>query len=169
MFKKLNPIQALRFIPQPLVIVTAGDPNDPKNRGGMTAAWASRVSWNPPLIMVSIAPSRNTLNFIRKFKCFVVNIVTPSLEEVAYNVFGSLSSRNVDKFSVAGITPKEAKTITAPVIPTASIVLECRVVNEVEAGDHIMVVGEVVDAYRMSDEKPLVHYIGMPWKITKSD
>ena len=40
------------------------------------------------------------------------------------------------------------------------MVLECKVVKMVEAGDHIMVVGEVVDAYKYSDEDPIVFIHG---------
>ncbi|MEM1702377.1 MAG: hypothetical protein QXU22_01735 [Desulfurococcaceae archaeon] len=44
--KEINPFQALDKIPYLLVIITAGDPEKPGKRGGMTAAWFTRVSWD---------------------------------------------------------------------------------------------------------------------------
>ncbi|MEM1508624.1 MAG: flavin reductase [Thermofilaceae archaeon] len=73
---KLDFKEAFSALPQPLTIVTAGDPNKPGKRGGMTAAWVSWISVNPPLLMVAM---------------FAVNIVGKSLESAAYGVFGSVS------------------------------------------------------------------------------
>jgi flavin reductase (DIM6/NTAB) family NADH-FMN oxidoreductase RutF len=156
--EELDVLTALDLLPHPLAIVTAGDPDRPGRRGGMAAAWVSRVSWEPPLAAVALAPSRYTYQLIREFKAFAVHTVSKSLEKVAMDVFGSLSGREVDKFEVAGIRPVRAERVVAPVIPSAPLILECRLVAECPAGDHVIVVGEVVKAYRDSDEKPLAWY-----------
>lgn len=163
----IDPMEALDYLPHPLVIVTAGDPDNPKKRGGMTAAWCSRVSWSPPMIMVSIAPSRYTLELIRWTKEFAVNMVGESLEDAAYGVFGTKSGRYMDKFKESGVKMGRARSIKAPIIEDATVVLECRLVKEVEAGDHVIVVGEVVDASRFKDEEPLVFLYGGSVKITR--
>lgn len=154
--KEIGVLESMEYLPHPLVIVTAGNPTDPKNRGGMTAAWVSRVSWNPPLIAVAIAPSRHTYKLIKEFKEFAVHTISKNLEEIAMRIFGSMSSRDVDKFKEAGIEPAKAKAITAPIIPNAPLILECKLVAEHPAGDHIIVIGEVVKAYQGSNENPLV-------------
>jgi len=156
--EELDTLTALDLLPHPIAIVTAGDPEKPGRRGGMTAAWVSRVSWEPPLVAVALAPSRYTYELIREFKAFAVHAVSKSLEHVAMEVFGSLSGRDVDKFEVARIRPAKARSVVAPVIPSAPLVLECRLVAEYPAGDHVIIIGEVVRAYRGSDEKPLVWY-----------
>jgi flavin reductase (DIM6/NTAB) family NADH-FMN oxidoreductase RutF len=156
--EELDVLTALDLLPHPLAIVTAGDPDRPGRRGGMAAAWVSRVSWEPPLVAVALAPSRYTYQLIREFKAFAVHTVSKGLEKVAMDVFGSLSGREVDKFGVAGIRPVRAERVVAPVIPSAPLILECRLVAEYPAGDHVIVVGEVVKAYRGSGEKPLAWY-----------
>ncbi|MEM2051063.1 MAG: flavin reductase family protein [Thermoproteota archaeon] len=78
--EKIRPMDALLYLPQPLVIVTAGDYEDASRRGGMTAAWVSRVSWSPPLLIVSIVPSRHTLELIKEYEEFVVNVVGKRLK-----------------------------------------------------------------------------------------
>jgi flavin reductase (DIM6/NTAB) family NADH-FMN oxidoreductase RutF len=156
--KDLDPFEALDLVPHPLIVVTAGDPENPSKRGGMTAAWFSRVSWDPPLVAVSIAPSRYTYELIKEFKAFAIHIISKRYEEVALNIFGSLSGRDIDKFAKGGIKPIKAQKVVAPIIPDVPIILECRFITEFSTGDHIVVVGEVVKAYRGSNELPLVWF-----------
>lgn len=155
---ELDPASAPALIPHPLVIVTVGDPDNPGKRGGMTAAWVSRVSLKPPLVAVSVAPKRFTYQLIREFKAFAIHVVSKKHEKLAIEVFGRLSSRDVDKFAKAGIQPMRAQSVTAPIIPDVPLVLECRLVAEHVAGDHVLFIGEVVKAYKGSDDPPLVWY-----------
>lgn len=153
---KLDPDSALNHLPQPLVIVTAGDFEKPSRRGGMTAAWVSRVSMSPPLIMVSIAPSRYTLELIKENGEFVVNIVGGKLEKAAYGVFGSKTGRGRDKIAESRVKARRGEETGAPILEDATVALECRLVKTVEAGDHVLVIGEVVNALKFSDEQPIV-------------
>ncbi|MDK6028818.1 flavin reductase family protein [Ignisphaera sp. 4213-co] len=154
--KSIDVFEALDLVPHPLVIVTAGDPEKPGRRGGMTAAWVSRVSWDPPLIAVAMSPKRYTYSLIKEFKAFAVNLVSKELENAAMNIFGNLSGREVDKFEKAGIKPLKAEKVVAPLIPSAPLILECKLVAEYPAGDHIIVVGEVVKAYKASNSPPML-------------
>lgn len=155
---KLNLKEAFSVLPQPLTIITAGDPNKPGKRGGMTAAWVSWVSVNPPLLMVAIVPARFTFHLIKEKREFAVNIVGKSLENAAYGVFGSMSGWSLDKFESGTIRMLEAKSITAPVLADAIAVLECKLEKTLEAGDHVLVIGHVIDSYKLKDEKPVVFY-----------
>lgn len=110
----------------------------------MTAAWITPVSSSPPLIVVAISPERLTYEYIRSTKEFVVNI--PSVEmlkDVRY--FGSVSGREENKLSKVKV--KEGRKVNVPVLADASAWLECKVINEVKAGDHILFIAEVIDAY----------------------
>jgi flavin reductase (DIM6/NTAB) family NADH-FMN oxidoreductase RutF len=164
---KLSPMDALDYLPQPLIIITAGDFENSKQRGGMTAAWVSRVSWNPPLVMVSIAPSRYTLELVEAYKEFAVNIVGERLEEVAYGIFGSKSGKYIDKFSESKVKTKKGEKIKAPILEDAIVVLECKLTKTCEAGDHILVIGEVVSATKFNNEDPIVFVYGNSAKIKR--
>ncbi|HDI46526.1 MAG TPA: hypothetical protein ENF82_01830 [Candidatus Methanomethylia archaeon] len=72
------------------------------------------------------------------------------------NRFFSALQEGFDKIARAGVEAVPAKKIKAPVIREAAVVIECKVLKEVEAGDHIMVVGEVIEAYRSGVEGPLL-------------
>jgi len=53
--------------------------------------------------MVSIAPSRYTLELVKEYGEFAVNIVGRRLEKAAYGVFGSRTGRGIDKLSESGV------------------------------------------------------------------
>lgn len=160
MMESIDVFQALDLIPYPLAIVTAGDPGRRGRRGGAAVAWLTRVSWDPPLVAVALGLARYTYELIKEFRSFAVHLVSRELEDVAYNVFGSVSGRDVDKFDLAKIVPVRARKVTAPIIGKAPLILECELVDEHVAGDHVVVIGRVVEAYRGSAEKPLVFYNG---------
>jgi len=153
-------LELIEETPHPLALVLVGDPEKPGRRGGMTAAWISRVSWDPPMISVSIAPERHTYKLIKEFKVFTINLVPKEFRDLAMNVFGMLSGKDVDKFEIANVRPHKAKKVLAPIIPSSPLILECEYVNEFIVGDHVVVIGKVVDVYKGSDSLPLVYYKG---------
>ncbi|MFZ5906367.1 MAG: flavin reductase family protein [Nitrospirota bacterium] len=106
---------------------------------GMTAAWVSQVSFQPLLLMVSIAPARYTHNLIKESGYFAINTIDEDREEYA-SVFGFKSGRKADKFQ--GISFSDAPH-GSPVLEGASAYLECKVVDTVTAGDHTLFISEV--------------------------
>jgi len=77
---------------------------------------------------------------------FVVNVAP---HEIARQVLfcGRRSGRDVDKFATTGLTSGQAQCVRPPIIEQCIAHLECRMVQEVEAGDHCLVIGEVLAAY----------------------
>ena len=53
----------------------------------------------------------------------------------------------MDKFATTGLTAGKARNVRPPIIEECIAHLECRVVQDVEAGDHRFVIGEVLAAY----------------------
>ncbi|MEW6717391.1 MAG: flavin reductase family protein [Chloroflexota bacterium] len=125
-------------------LVTVGDVEGEANI--LAIAWIMPVSVKPPLLCMSIRPGRYSYGFIQKSGEFVVNVppseITP---QVLY--CGRRSGREVDKFSKTGLTPKPARVVRAPIIEECMAFMECRVIQEVEAGDHQLMIAEVVEAY----------------------
>jgi len=130
--------------PRPAVIVVSLDSNGKPN--GMTAAWTTPVSMNPPLITVSIAPRRYTYKLIKETGDFTVNVLDANLVAEAH-LFGTCSGRRVDKFAESKLTAEKSLKVKSPHIKEALAVLECNLYREIELGDHILVVGEVLEAY----------------------
>lgn len=112
----------------------------------ITLAWAMPTSINPPLIVVSIAPSRHSYALIEETKEFVVNI--PTLKILEETLFcGRRSGRDHDKFKETNLTPLPAKKVKPPIIKECVAHLECKLYEQITTGDHALFVGEIVEAY----------------------
>ena len=113
----------------------------------MAAAWVTPVSYNPPITAVAISPERFTYRVIMESGYYAINIMD---YKYVYNVAlaGSMSGYNVkDKFSRVGLTPKNGIKIPVKVVKEAIAVIECRVRDNMEIGDHNLILGDVIHAY----------------------
>jgi len=100
-------------------------------------------SGKPSLVGIGISPKRHSYELIRRSGEFVVNVPTKKLMK-AVSICGSKSGRDVDKFVAAKLTPIKGTRVNAPLIKECPVNIECKVVKEVETGDHIWFIGEVV-------------------------
>ncbi|MGQ9498959.1 MAG: flavin reductase family protein [Dissulfurimicrobium sp.] len=139
-----------RTLPTGVYIVTARD-GDRIN--GMTAAWASQVSFKPPLVAVSIAEQRFTYGLIKKSGQFCINAMAEDGIELARS-FGFKSGRSIDKFKGIDYT---LTTNGLPILSKAFAYMECKVVNTFETGDHTLFIGSVSECLvTREDAKPLI-------------
>ncbi|MBW2974843.1 flavin reductase family protein [Candidatus Woesearchaeota archaeon] len=111
----------------------------------ITIAWHMPVSFSPNLYAISVGKTRFSCEMIRKSKAFVVNFVPVELEKAALTC-GTKSGRYADKFKEAGLGKEESESIDCPVIKEALGHMECEVINEVDAGDHIIFIGRVLNS-----------------------
>lgn len=133
----------------------------------MAAVWSIPLSYNPPLIGVSIAPERFSYRLITNSGVFAINLLSFEYSENV-NYLGSISGRYVkDKLAKAKLTIVSGKKLKVPVIAEAAGVAECIVKKRIELGDHDLFVGEVAIAYaderfedywRLELFKPLLYY-----------
>jgi flavin reductase (DIM6/NTAB) family NADH-FMN oxidoreductase RutF len=129
--------------PMPVVVVGSYDPAGKPN--GMTAAWAGIVCSRPPCVAVAIRRSRHSHRSILERRAFTVNVAAEDrVREVDY--FGLVSGADVDKFAVTGLTPVRADKVDAPGIEEFPLVLECRLLHDLDLGTHTLFVGEVLEA-----------------------
>ena len=111
-----------------------------------TLAWAMPTSMNPPLVAISLAPSRHSHMLIEESGEFVVNIPTLETLQAVY-ACGSLTGRSFDKFKKTNLTPMPSKKVKAPSIRECVAHIECTVEDKFTTGDHTVYVGKIVDAY----------------------
>jgi len=121
----------------------------------ITVSWHMPVSFKPELYAISIGKQRFSAEIISKSKAFVVNFIPYTLKETA--IFcGTHSGKHMDKYQEAGLTMEEAESIDCGRIKEALAYLECEVINEVDAGDHIIYIGKVVNKEEKDHEKRLL-------------
>ena len=144
-----------KFKPESCVFVIANDENG--NPSGMIAGFNMKCSMDPPLYAVSLSKNGHTHKLIQKTKEFVIAVPNKDLiEEI--EIFGSKHGNEIDKFEHTQIKTQPAKNVKCPLIKDATINFECKLVNEIEVGDHIMFIGEILTSY-INDEKGILLYM----------
>lgn len=125
-----------------------------------TASFVMPVSFNPPMVCFSIAPSRHSYKLLKDNKECVLNLVTPELEEVMWYC-GSHSGKYEDKFKKIGIETLKSDKVKPLRIKNSPVQLECKVKSIVTAGDHELVICEVLKEHVKKEEyKTLMHVSG---------
>jgi len=121
---------------------------------GMTVSAFTEVSLAPPLVLVCADKASNTHAVIAAGKVFAVNILADDQAALS-NTFASKAAE-AERF--VGLATEVGAT-GAPLIPGTVASLDCRVVAAHEHGDHVVYVGEVVEA-RLGDKEPLLYHSG---------
>jgi 3-hydroxy-9,10-secoandrosta-1,3,5(10)-triene-9,17-dione monooxygenase reductase component len=133
-----------------VTIVTALDGDTPV---GMACNSFTSVSLDPPLVLWCAAKSSSTWPQMRDSGGFAVNVLAEDGEPTC-RVF---ATKGVDRFE--GVTHHRAVT-GAPILADALAYIDCETFAEHDAGDHVIVVGKVVELGYATEGKPLLFYRG---------
>ena len=128
------------------VAVAHGD-----ERNAFTANWLSQAAFEPPAVMVAVENDGKSIDLIRRSGVFTVNVFASGQRDLAGQL-GRRSKTNPDKFQ--GVATEPGVT-GCPLLLDALGHLECRVAGELPAGDHVLFLGEVVEARVRHDADPL--------------
>lgn len=162
-----KPGNMLYPLPAVMVSVTDGQGND----NIITVAWTGTICTNPPMVYISVRPSRYSYEMLKKTGEFVINLTT---EELAFatDYCGVRSGRDVDKFKEAHLTKEPAQFVKAPMIKESPVSIECRVTEVKKLGSHHMFLAEVLavhaqqeyidknNKFQLNKAKPIVYSHG---------
>jgi flavin reductase (DIM6/NTAB) family NADH-FMN oxidoreductase RutF len=110
---------------------------------GMTANWLTQASFEPPMVAVAVGNTSRTIELLRDARHFVVNVLQESQRDLA----GKLGRSSADApQKLKGTKTKPAPASGGPILADALGWLECRLVATLPAGDHTLVLGEVIEA-----------------------
>lgn len=127
--------------PVPIAMVSCGD----DFRSNITTiAWTGIINSEPPLVYVSIRPSRHSYSIIKELEEFVINIPDEKLVFAA-DFCGTKSGKEIDKFKEAKLTKEKATIVKAPLIKECPINIECKLKEIKHLGSHDMFIGEIVE------------------------
>jgi len=133
--KKLQHV--LELFPYGLFVVGSMDGNSPVT---IIATWATQVSFHPPLVALAIEERSHMRSSIEQSGLFSINFLRSGAKDTARKFTRSSSQRGTDKprfaLSESGI----------PFLEEAVGSAGCRVVETHLTGDHLIVIGEVVEA-----------------------
>ncbi len=133
-------------------------------------SWLSPVSFDPPMVAIMVSPERYTYGNITSNEEFTLNVLTKHfIDDVMY--VGKESFRDSpNKLEDTDLRLEESNKVEPPRIQEAVVWMECVVDGIHEAGDHFIVVGEVVaaevdeefwkDGRFLAEEAETLHHIG---------
>jgi flavin reductase (DIM6/NTAB) family NADH-FMN oxidoreductase RutF len=132
-------------------VITSTAPDG--QRYGMTATAVCSVSAQPPTVLVCVNTRNSSLEAIRASGAFAVNVLATDDQPVA-SAFASALSAD-EKFAVGQWL---ALNTGAPVLSTALVGFDCKVIKAEQVGTHEVVFGEIVAAHFSSQAQPPLLY-----------
>jgi flavin reductase (DIM6/NTAB) family NADH-FMN oxidoreductase RutF len=136
--------------PTGVVVVTAYGPDGLPR--GLTVSAFCAVSLDPPLALACIAKTSNTLPAVQHTNGFTANILAAGREQLARRMATKLS----DKFD--GIAWARTRSeLGGPVMEEdAAAYAVCTLLQTIEAGDHWILIGGVVDGGHRQSVTPMI-------------
>jgi 3-hydroxy-9,10-secoandrosta-1,3,5(10)-triene-9,17-dione monooxygenase reductase component len=125
----------LGHCPTPVTVVTANSPDGPV---GLTVGSFTSVSLDPPLICFLPGKKSDSWPTIEATGTFCVNILAADQSEMCWLFAGDAA----DKFAGVGWQPAPGGD---PILDGALAWIDCRIDRVIEAGDHWIVLGRVLD------------------------
>ena len=144
--------EIMSALPAGVVIVTAfGDDGLPR---GLTVTAFSPVSLEPRLAMVCISKSSNTLPAVLHTNGFTANVLAAGRDALA----GRMATKVSEKFE--GVTWSRSKTERGGPILDGDVAAYavCTLHQTIDAGDHWILLGTVVDGAHLRGVAPLVYH-----------
>jgi len=132
------------------IITTTRDDGVPV---GLTANSFCSVSMDPPLVLFCIDRRAGSLAAFEAAGSYAINIL-PSGKQGLSNLF---VRKGVDRFANMGWEMWQG---AAPIIQDAMASFECERYQVIEAGDHIIFIGRVIDVWFDSSQNPLLFFQG---------
>jgi flavin reductase (DIM6/NTAB) family NADH-FMN oxidoreductase RutF len=131
------------------VVTTADDAGRP---WGMTANSFTSVSLNPPLVLWAAAKSSPSLEAFLAADRFAVNVLASD----QHHLSRQFATTGAEKFEGVGLVASPAGP---PVLEGTVAHFVCRRTETVDAGDHVVLFGEV-ESYEAPGGEPLVFHSG---------
>jgi (E)-2-((N-methylformamido)methylene)succinate hydrolase len=132
------------FLTGVTVVASLQDDGQPR---GFTANSFTSVSLDPPLVSVCIARTASSYPIFAAARHFSVNI----LAETQADVSSLFATKSTDKFAK---TAWRSGPAGSPILADVAAWFDCRRHDVVEAGDHIILIGEVI-GFDHSQANPL--------------
>jgi 3-hydroxy-9,10-secoandrosta-1,3,5(10)-triene-9,17-dione monooxygenase reductase component len=140
----------LGHFPTGVTVVTATLDGSPQ---GLTIGSFTSVSLEPPLVLFCAAKSSSTWEKMQPLESFAANILGEDDEELC-RLF---ATKGADRFR--HLAWSEYRT-GSPVIHGALAFVDCRTEATYDAGDHVIIVGRVMELGYATEGKPLLFYRG---------
>jgi len=148
--------------PRTNILVSCRGLNGKNN--ALAVAYCCNCSFDPPMVMVGIIPSRYSYKLIKESGCLVVNLVSKENKEM-FDYLGSHSGRDENKFEAIDVKHSDAVRINAPILDECPVNIECSIVDSIMTGSHEMFICKVEHVH--SDPKFLKENGDLDFNLSK--
>ena len=132
-----------------ICIITAVDEGEPV---GFTCQSFSALSLDPPLVLFCATKSSNTWPRINNSGSFCVNVLAADQQDLSRKFATTATDKFVD-------TPHDLGVTGSPYLHGVLARIDCRIEAVLDGGDHLVVVGRVMDLDLVREgEAPLLYY-----------
>lgn len=138
-------------LPTGVCVVSAIDKEDEPR--GLTCNAVCSVSQEPPLVLVCVDLLKESLHALRDSGGFVVNVLREDRSRVS-QLFASPSASKFD-----GVFWEASEVLKLPMLTTDALAYaECRIVADLQVGDHAILVGMIVGGEPPLGGRPLMYW-----------
>lgn len=141
----------MRHVPSPVVVVTAAGEEEAR---GITIGSFTSVSLEPPLISFNVGRDTRMFGVITAARRFAVHLLG---EEQAHlcNRFALPDLSGAAQFEDV---PHQVDSEGTPVLKDVLAVLHCSRYAVYDAGDHVILLGEIVGIAQVREGAPILYY-----------
>ncbi|MEY9847556.1 flavin reductase family protein [Streptacidiphilus sp. MAP5-3] len=137
---------ALGQLASGVVLVTAHDAEDgPRGEDvGMTATAFLSVSLDPPLVLISVREDSRMEDVLSRVETWAVSVLAADQRTTAARF--AMKGRVSDRLLFADLPHHRGGQSGSPLVDGALATVECRTVDRISAGDHVLFIGHVLEA-----------------------
>lgn len=133
-----------------VTIVTTCDQNGDGH--GLTVNSFTSVSLDPPLVLWCLGNKSDSYDLFAKTDNYAINVLPDDATDLAMRFAG----KGDQQF---GKTETQVLVTRSPVLAQAIATFDCKVVDRIEAGDHLILIGET-QAFSTRDQAGLTYFSG---------
>jgi len=140
------------------LLLTSGDFKEGKYNC-MTVGWGSLgVVWRMPFVQIFVRPTRYTRTFLDQYHSFTL-CTFPDQYAEKLEYLGTVSGKDVDKITEAGLTPIASQVVAAPSFEEADLCLECEKMYWQDLDPQHFLLPQIEEQYALKDYHRI--YYGM--------
>lgn len=149
----------LAKIPYGVSVVTMGR-GGAAVENGLTVSWMSQVSFQPPMLMIAVDRLHYSVDLLRSTKNFCVNLLSDEQTALAARFARQATTAEA---KLEGVAQRPADS-GAAILTDSVAYFDCEVSTVVEAGDHLLVIGQIEDAAVLKERAPLTSAAGLRYR-----
>lgn len=140
----LNKIEKIVYVTQPSPVVLVSTTSKDNIENVAPFAMFMNCSTKPDhMIAIAISPKTDTYTNIKETKEFIIGIPQENILDKLYKA-GEKFDSNISEFKQTGLTPYNSKELKCKRIEECIVNIDCIFENEIETGNHNIIIGKVV-------------------------